>query len=217
MIEAIVFDFDGVLANSEPAHLAAFTEILADIGVTLTPADYYGRYLGLDDAGAFELAANENGLELDPGQVAGLIERKAQIFDRAIADGDVLFPGARDCLERLAPHYPLGIASGALRHEIEGILASAGLARFFDFIVASGETPRSKPHPDPYRRAAELHRRPPGACLALEDSRWGIESARAAGLRCVGITTSYPADALPGADRIIGSLAEFTVPFVREF
>ena len=217
MIEAIVFDFDGVLADSEPAHLAAFTEILADIGVTMTPADYYGRYLGLDDAGAFELAATENRLQLDPGQVAGLIERKAQIFDRAIAGGDVLFPGARACVERLAPHYPLGIASGALRHEIEGILAGAGLARFFDFIVASGETLRGKPHPEPYQRAAELHGRAPGACLAIEDSRWGIESARAAGLSCVGITTSYPADALPGAHRIIGSLAEFTVPFVRGF
>jgi beta-phosphoglucomutase len=210
VIEAIVFDFDGVLADSEPAHLAAFTEVLADIGVTMTPADYYGRYLGLDDAGAFGLAAEENGLALDPAKVAALIERKAEVFDRSIAGGNVLFPGARACVERLAERYPLGIASGALRHEIEMILAGAGLTHYFDFIVASGETPRGKPHPDPYRRAAELHGRPPGACLAIEDSRWGIESARGAGLKCLGITTSYSADDLPGADRIITTLDELT-------
>lgn len=210
MIEAIVFDFDGVLADSEPAHLSALGEVLAGIGVTITPADYYARYLGLDDQGVFRLVAEEHGIRLDAPRIASLIERKGVIFDRLIAGGNVLFPEAKACVERLAPHYPLGIASGALRHEIEGILAGAGLARFFDFIVASGETPRSKPHPDPYQRAAELHGRPPGVCLAIEDSRWGIESARAAGLKCLGITTSYPAKGLPGADGIIRSLHELT-------
>ena len=214
MIEAIVFDFDGVLANSEPTHLAAFTDVLAEIGVTMTAADYYARYLGLDDAGALLLAADEHGIALGPEALAALIERKAEIFDQAIAGEDVLFPGARDCVERLAARYPLGIASGALRHEIEMILAGAGLTRCFDFIVASGETPRGKPHPDPYRRAAELHGRPPDLCLAIEDSRWGIESARAAGLKCVGITTSYSADDLPGADRIIASLDDLTLTLV---
>ena len=216
MIEAIVFDFDGVLADSEPAHFSALAEVLAGIGATITPADYYARYLGLDDAGALGLAGEENGLRLDPETITTLIERKAEIFDRAIAGGDVLFPGARACVERLAARYPLGIASGALRHEIEMILAGAGLTRFFDFIVASGETPRGKPHPDPYRRAAELHGHPPRACLAVEDSRWGIESARGAGLKCLGITTSYSADELPGADRIIGTLDELTLTLIAE-
>jgi HAD superfamily hydrolase (TIGR01509 family) len=214
MIEAIVFDFDGVLADSEPAHLSALAEVLAGIGITITAADYYARYLGLDDAGALGLAAEENGLTLDPGTIAALIERKAEIFDRAIVGGDVLFPGARACVERLAARYPLGIASGALRHEIETILAGAGLSRFFDFIVASGETPRGKPHPDPYRRAAELHGRPPHACLAIEDSRWGIESARGAELRCIGITTSYGPGDLPGAELIVSSLDQLTAELV---
>ena len=215
MIEAIVFDFDGVLANSEPAHLAALTEVLQELGVAITPADYYQRYLGLDDAGVFRVVSEEHRVELDAAKIEALIERKAVIFDRLISGGDVLFPGAQACVERLAARYPLGIASGALRHEIEGILSGAGLTHFFSFIVASGETLRGKPHPDPYRRAAELHGRPPERCLAIEDSRWGIESAKTAGLKCVGIATTYGPSELATADAVISSLDEFTAAFIR--
>ena len=83
--------------------------------------------------------------------------------------------------------------------------------------LASGETPRSKPYPDPYLRAADLHGRPAAACLAIEDSRWGIESAKVAGLRCIGITTSYGAAELPGADHIISSLDELTLDLLSDF
>ena len=215
MIQAIVFDFDGVLADSEPCHLAALTEVLASVGVPLDPADYFARYLGLDDAGVFRTVAHERGLDLDTRAIAALIEQKSVLFDDMVAHGNVLFPGARECIERLSASFPLAIASGALRHEIEGILAGAGLSRHFKFIVASGETPNSKPYPDPYRRAAQLHGLAPSACVAIEDSRWGIESAKGAGLRCVGITHTYPAAELPGADRVVESLADFTEDLIR--
>jgi beta-phosphoglucomutase len=102
-----------------------------------------------------------------------------------------------------------------LRHEIEAVLSGAGMDRHFRFIIASGDTAESKPAPDPYRRAAELHGHAPHECLAIEDSRWGIESARAAGLRCIAITHTYPADQLRMADCIVESLAEFTPAFVQ--
>jgi beta-phosphoglucomutase len=102
-----------------------------------------------------------------------------------------------------------------LRPEIEAVLRRARLERHFRFIVASGDTPRSKPAPDPYIRAAELHALPPAACLAIEDSRWGIVSAKEAGLACVGITTTYPPNELGMADRVIDSLSEFTPAFIR--
>jgi HAD superfamily hydrolase (TIGR01509 family) len=215
VIEAIVFDFDGVLADSEPCHLAALTEVLASIGVPLAPADYFARYLGLDDAGVFRTLSDERDLALDAQAVTALIEQKSVIFDEMIERGSVLFPGAAECIERLSARFPLGIASGALRHEIESILAGAGLAYHFKFIVASGETPNSKPYPDPYQRAAQLHGLAPSACVAVEDSRWGIESAKGAGLKCLGITHTYPAAELPGADRVIESLAEFTEDLIR--
>lgn len=216
-IRAIVFDFDGVLADSEPLHLRSYQEVLSPIGITLTRDEYYGRYLGYDDEGVFRKIAEVHGARFDAPQVAALIEEKTRVFDDLMAAGKMLYPAARACVARMAAHFPLGIASGALRHEIEAILRSGRLDASFRFIVASGETPEGKPAPDPYRRAAELHGLPPEQCLAIEDSRWGIESAKGAGLSCIGITTTYPREELQMADAIIDSLDEFTPAFVERF
>jgi HAD superfamily hydrolase (TIGR01509 family) len=215
MIRAVVFDFDGVLADSEPLHLAACQEVFASIGVTLTREEYYARYLGYDDETMIRVLAHDRGWTPDAAQVATLIAQKARVFDEVIERTDVLFPGAADCVERLARDYPLGIASGALRHEIETILRRARLDRHIRFIVASGDTPNSKPAPDPYARAAQLHALPSGDCVAIEDSRWGIESAKSAGLKCVGITNTYAADELRAADAVVASLDEFTAELIR--
>ncbi len=127
----------------------------------------------------------------------------------------MLYPGASACVASLAAEFPLGIASGALKPEIEAILRRARLEHHFRFIVASGDTAASKPAPDPYVRAAALHGLAPHACLAIEDSHWGIKSAKDAGLPCVGITTTYPREQLGLATRIIDSLAEFTPALIR--
>jgi beta-phosphoglucomutase len=215
MVKAIVFDFDGVLADSEPLHLRATQEVCEALGVVLTRQEYYSQYLGYNDEQMFRAIGETHGVHMDERQLAVVIAEKARIFDAALQAGQVLYEGAADCVRRMAGEFPLAIASGALKHEIVAILDAAGLAHHFRFIVASGDTPASKPAPDPYRLAAELHRLPPGNCLAIEDSRWGIQSAKTAGLWCVGITHTYPADALPGADAIVESLAEFTPEFVR--
>ena len=147
---------------------------------------------------------------LTDDEVEALIETKGRIFEGLLAGGDHLYPGAAEAIVRLAARYPLGIASGALRHEIETMLRARDLDRHFRFVVASGDTQASKPAPDPYRKAAELHRLAPSQCLAIEDSRWGIESAKAAGLWCVGITNTYPVAELLEADAIITSLEELS-------
>jgi len=210
-IGAIVFDFDGVLANSEPLHLQAYQAVLGELGVSLGRDEYYQQYLGFDDGTMLRTVSEHRGLGWTSNEISGIVARKTVIFDEIVASTDVIYPEAVACVERLARALPLGIASGALRHEIEAILRRSSLDKHFRFIVAAGETTRGKPAPDPYRRAARLHSRPPEQCVAIEDSRWGIESAKDAGLHCVGITTSYPARDLPGADAIIGSLDEFTV------
>ena len=212
---AIVFDFDGVLADSEPLHLATYQEVLSALGVTLTREDYYANLLGYSDEDVFRLIGARHGWTLGPGQIAALIAQKSRIFDEAVASGSMLYPGAAACVERLARRFPLGVASGALRHEIETVLTGARLRPHFRFIVGAGDTMHSKPAPDPYLRAAELHGVAPSACVAIEDSRWGIQSAKAAGMKCVGITHTYPASELDAADRVIGSLDEFTVALIE--
>ena len=213
-VRAVVFDFDGVLANSEPLHLRSYQMVLEELGVTLDRDEYYSTYLGFDDVMAFRTLAARRGLGWSDADITKIIQRKTLIFDDIIASVEVLYPEAAACVERLSAAMPIGIASGALRHEIVAILTRAGLLGSFRFIVAAGDTPAGKPAPDPYVRAAELHRVAPAECVAIEDSRWGLESARAAGLRCVGITQTYPADALPGSDVIIDSLDQFTIELI---
>ena len=157
MITAIVFDFDGVLADSEVLHLRAYQQVLAPLGAELSRADYFARYLGFDDAGVFRTFGADHGLGLGREEIADLIARKSAVFEALEASADMLFPGAERCVRRLAEDFPLGIASGAMRHESRRCWIAAGCATASRFIVASGDTPRSKPAPDPYLRAAALH------------------------------------------------------------
>lgn len=215
MITAIVFDFDGVIADSEILHLRSYQSVLEPLGAELTRDDYFARYLGFDDRGVFTTLSHNHQLGLTAEQIDGLIARKTATFARLEAQAEMLFPGAAQCVARLAAAFPIGIASGALRHEIEAVLDRSGLRRHFAFIVASGDTPASKPSPDPYLRAAELHGRPPAECLAIEDSRWGLESARTAGLACIGITHTYPRTELTAAHHIVDALDEITPELCR--
>jgi beta-phosphoglucomutase-like phosphatase (HAD superfamily) len=215
VIQGIVFDFDGVIADSEPLHLRALQEVIAPLGIALSRAEYYEQYLGYDDVGTFRAVGEQKGIELSDATIDALIAAKSVVYQSLVAAGGVLYAGAVSCVERLAPHYPLGIASGALRPEIEAILRAGALERHFRFIVASGETATGKPAPDPYLRAAALHGLPPESCVAIEDSRWGIDSASAAGMRCIGITHTYPASELSSADLIVQSLEELTPDLIR--
>jgi HAD superfamily hydrolase (TIGR01509 family) len=216
-LQAIVFDFDGVIANSEPLHLQAFQRALAEDGIDLTAADYYSRYLGYDDVGAFMALASDRGVAMSQRRITELVALKGIKLQEMMQAGSVLFPGARDFVQAAAAAVPIAIASGALRHEIEEITAAADIAGLFTTIVASGDTPQGKPSPAPYAlafsRLREMTGRDldPRRCVAIEDSRWGLESARGAGLRCVGVTNSYPAHELAGAELVVEGLQTLTV------
>ncbi len=216
-LQAVIFDFDGVIANSEPLHLRAFQETLAARELSLTPAEYYERYLGYDDVGAFGHFFADRALALDPAGIQALVADKEARMQALMAGSAVLYPGAAAFIRACAGHVPIAIASGATRHEIEEILQSAGLAGAFPVIVAAGETPEGKPSPQPYRRAFDLLQQRAGTvrdtarCVAIEDSHWGMASALGAGLRCVGLTTSYAAEALPHAELLAGGLGELTI------
>jgi beta-phosphoglucomutase len=213
-IQAVVFDFDGVLADSEPLHLKAYQALLEPHGIHLDQPTYCERYLGYDDEGALKQIAEDNGLMLGDEELEMLIVEKGHVFEALVGSRDVLYPGAAECVRRLAAVWPVGVASGALRADIDLMLRGAGIDEHFRFIVAAGDTDRTKPAPDPYLRAAELHGVPPGACVAIEDSHWGLESARTAGLRTIAITHTYPRDTLAAADVVVDSLNELTPDFI---
>ena len=216
-LQAIVFDFDGVIADSEPLHLRAFQHTLLEHGLQLSPAEYYARYLGYDDVGLIRALAEDRGVTLRESDLQAFLERKAAALKRMLQDATVLFPGAAEFIRAAAAEVPVAIASGALQHEIAAILDRASLRDAFTAIVASGDTADSKPSPAPYVLACQQLREftgvdiQPQRCVAIEDSRWGLQSARGAGLRCVGVTTSYPAEELEGADLVVGGLGELNV------
>ena len=211
MIRAVVFDFDGVIANSEPLHFQAFRDVLRQEAVALTEQDYYARYLGYDDAGVFQAVGRDRGLRWSADRVTGLADRKAARLEEIADPASLLFPGADAAIRRLAAVLPLAIASGALRAEILRVLERTDLSGCFRAIVGAEDAP-SKPAPDPYLRAVERLAaaidRPlsPGECVAVEDSQWGLASARAAGLRTVAVTHTYRAADLREADLVIASL-----------
>jgi beta-phosphoglucomutase len=221
-LQAIVFDFDGVIANSEPLHLMAFQQALAEDGVDLSASEYYSRYLGYDDVGMFAALGRDRGLSLAGDRVAQLVARKGDRMQHLLRSGSVLFPGALEFIREAAAAVPIAIASGALRHEIDKIIDGAGVGDLFATIVAAGDTPESKPSPAPYRLAFEQLRQRTGRALdprrsvAIEDSQWGLVSARGAGLRLVGVTSSYPAAELSGAELVVDGLRTLTLPALDE-
>ena len=202
-LHAIVFDFDGVIADSERLHLRSYQDTLAPERVTISTNDYLQKYLGYDDVGVFRAVGRDFNLPMDDRRIAELIQRKGERYEHLAAAGEMLFPGvARFIRGAVDAGVPIAIASGALTHEIEDVLEHAGLRSLFPVIVGADQTARSKPHPDPYQTAFARLRAHTGRDLvdwrtvAIEDSKWGLISARAAGLRCVAVTNTYPAEEL---------------------
>jgi HAD superfamily hydrolase (TIGR01509 family) len=219
VLRAIVFDFDGVIANSEPLHFRAFRDVLADEGVALTESQYYARYLGFDDVGAFEAIARQHAASWSDAHIRNLAARKAVRLEALERNVSVLFPGAADAVRRASAALPIAIASGARGEEIRRVLDRERLSACFTAIVAAEDTPVSKPGPEPYLHALTLlapacgGRLSGSECVAIEDSQWGLESARAAGLRTVAVANTYAADQL-AADATIASLQALDLDFL---
>ena len=216
-LRAVVFDFDGVIANSEPLHFRALHDVLASTGVSLSERDYYARYLGFDDVAAFQAIGADSGA-FGPEQVASLVSRKAVRFEELEADARCCFPAPPTPSAASPRRCRLRIASGARRDEILRVLEAAGLTDLFAAIVAAEDASPSKPDPAPYLLAVRLlgavaggGALRPAECVAIEDSHWGIESARQAGLRTIAVTHTYKAAELGAADLVLDSLEALDV------
>lgn len=217
-LQAIVFDFDGVIADSEMLHLRAYQQVLAGEGIAISSEEYFEHYLGHDDVGVFKALAKDKGLMLDDARMKQLIERKGERYESLAAAGDLLFPGAADFIRGAAAEIPIAIASGALTHEIEEVLDRAGLRPLFPIIVGADQTARSKPNPEPYQAAFARLRLltgrdlQPWRTVAIEDSKWGLVSARGADLRCVAVTNTYSAAELRSdAELVVPGLHALTL------
>jgi len=220
MLLAVIFDFDGVLADSEPLHYEAFRRVLTTQGVELGQQEYYQKYLGFDDAGAFRAVLADRQQPAGGNRIESLVRAKLELFPEVLDGRNVLFPGAAECVARLSARVPLAIASGALSHDIDLILRGTGLRDRFAVVVGADHTERSKPDPEPYVRALVLLQQrglvpvDAGAAartVAIEDSRWGLQSARGAGLVTVAVTTSYSRAELTDAHLVVDGLSDVSI------
>ncbi len=214
-MRAIIFDFDGVIADTEPIHFESLRRTLADIEIILTEKDYYADYLGFDDRGCILEALRVNRRPASPSLVEALMAKKAAAYLTSIQDHLVIFPGVREFVEDAAATCPIAIASGALRAEIELVLQQIGIREVFCHITSAEDVTCGKPNPEPFLKALTgLNRRhsappiPPAACLAIEDSRPGIRAAQSAGMKVLAIANTHTAQDLHEADAISYSLNE---------
>jgi HAD superfamily hydrolase (TIGR01509 family) len=211
----VVFDFDGVLADTERLHYGAFRDVLATRGWTLDEPAYFERYLGFDDAGLVSEFARDQRLPLAPPAQAAIVREKTAMVRGRLRDHGLLYPGAAAAVARLGSRYRLAVASGSLAEEIRMVLDAAAILPAFQAIIGADDVVRTKPAPDPYLAAVRALEVAPGAAVAVEDSHWGLVSARTAGLRTIAVATSYPAAALADADVVIASIDELTIDLVE--
>jgi beta-phosphoglucomutase len=221
MLQAVIFDFNGIIVDDEPIHFRLFQKVLGEEGIVLTEEAYYARYLGFDDRGAFTTAFRESQRLLDDAELDELIARKAVYYQNAIRSQVTIFPGVVNLVAALAEHVPLAVASGALRHEIKTILATAGLLDRFRAIVSAEDVERGKPEPDIFLKALAALNHPseeplqPASCVVIEDSKEGIRGARRAGMKCLAVTNSHPAELLGEANVIVKSLEDVSLELLN--
>jgi beta-phosphoglucomutase len=227
LLRAIIFDFDGIIVDSEPLVMRLTQEMAAQEGWTLSEEDYYHKYLALDDRGIVDNLFQIHGRRLNPARRAELIAWKARAYMDAIQDGLPSFPDAEEFIRKVAAEFPLAIASGSLRVEIEHLLEKFGLRDKFKVLVTADDVARSKPDPEVFVKAlATLGKvafdaqtgHPPlraAECLVIEDAAAGVDAAHAAGMKCMALAHSLPLDVLGHAEWVFDNFGEVDFEAIR--
>lgn len=222
MLRAVIFDFNGIIADDEPIHFELFAKVMAEERILITRDEYNLLYLHLNDRDAFRTALERNEKLSNPKIISDLVLRKGNYYRELISNRDLLFPDAAEFIRKTAYQYPIAIASGALNEEIEYILRRAGLLQLFPVIIGAEKAVQGKPHPECYLTALRdlnihFEKTPviePFEVLVIEDSIGGIEGAHRAGMLCLAVTNSYSKNELLEADFIVESLSKIDFKMV---
>jgi beta-phosphoglucomutase len=218
---AVLFDFDGVIVNSEPLHFFAMQEALATEKIELTEDEYYRELIGFDDKGAFRNVYQRRNQPLEPRTLLALMTRKSELMMDLIRRRHFhALPGVEEFVRALWRHVPLAICTGGLREEVEAMLEGVALRDCFQFIVAAEDVSVGKPDPQGYllcvkqindrwaERAQGPPQRPlkPTECLVIEDAPTVIRAVKAVGFPTLAVASSYPLTKLTDADYAVKAL-----------
>lgn len=209
-IKAVIFDMDGVITRTETIQSETESEIFASVGVNITPEAVIKKYSGWKDTEMFEDMITQYDIKENP---IILREKKWEIVYKKLEEGSLpIVPGALEFIDQLKKHgYTLALASSSNRKFISTILTSLHLTEKFSAVVSGDDVSAGKPNPEIFLLAAKKLNVLPKNCLVIEDAPSGVKAARAAKMKCIGITTSVTKEELHQADKIIDSFSEITV------
>lgn len=203
--EAVIFDMDGVIVDSEPLHERAFLEIFQEMGYGENHGIDFDHYLGKSDRALWlDFVAKHQ----PPQPLEELLAWKQGHLLKLLREEEPIFEPLPGLVERLAGRYRIGLASGSLYPVIDQVLAFQNLRRFFPVAVSVQDVPRGKPAPDVFLRAASLLGVDPASCWVIEDSAAGVTAANEAGMTSIAITNSLPRTKLSHAHHIVDDYAE---------
>lgn len=218
MLRAVIFDFDGVITDSEVLHLRAFNHSLVSFGVEITTKDYYQNYLGFSDHDCYKALIDHGLLNIDEQQIPEIIKEKSRIYEELARNEGRTIEGVHEFLKMLKQNkIPMAICSGSLLVEIELMLDEANLRHYFATIISAEQVQKGKPHPEGFlrslRKLNEVCQTPIAAaeCVVIEDSHWGLKAGKDAGMHTIAVTNSYDPDQLTLAEKVVNRLNELTI------
>jgi HAD superfamily hydrolase (TIGR01509 family) len=222
-IKAVIFDFDGVIADTEELHFNCLKSVLSKEGICIDRQIYDQLYLALDDKNCFkEIFLRERLRKLTSKELQNLVRQKAELF-RDQLENVKLFQGIREWVQKYSSEVSISICSGALREEILSVLRLHSLLDYFSVVIASEDVQNSKPSPEGYLLALEKLKDAfnghlsASECLVIEDSIAGIKAAKLAQMRCVAIANSYPKEKLSHADLVFDSISQLNLSMINDY
>jgi len=214
--KAIIFDFDGVITDTEPVHMRAWLEVFKPLGISFDKKEYDANYLGLNDRDFLDAVGRIHNRPFPAEEKNILITKKLEKSLALLSKGIPLLDGVEDFIELLQKKCLFAICSGANKNEVNYVLKKLEWLEIFDPIVTQENVQKGKPDPEGYKlvlkrlqERAPSHKLTADDCLAIEDSPKGIAAAHAAGIKCLAISNSYPPGDLSEADWVLASLSEF--------
>jgi len=206
-MKIIIFDFDGVILDSENSHFIAFNEGLKNLNINISEDEYYSKYISLDDRGVITNVVNDKNISVTNEEIDMIIKNKNDYFESRLIDNSKLFPGVEELIIQLSKNFVLSIGSGANRSEIIKTLKNNNIYDYFEIIVSANEVNNPKPNPETYNRVLDNINTDfnINEIIVIEDSPGGIEAAKSAGLKCIAITNTFDNKQLRKADIIVSN------------
>ena len=212
MISTVIFDLDGLLADTEKLHRGAYKEVFFDLGFELSDEVYEGHWIRWGKS--IDAFVEENNLDIDPQLIR---KNKARIYEKMVRSGVEPMPGARELLDSLQGKKRLALATSSYPKDARAVLGALGFTDRFSCVVTKGNVERIKPYPDIFLHTAGEMNTPPEECLVIEDAEKGVLAANAAGMKSIAVPNEYTkSNDFSKATLVLNSLEEINCELIDQ-